>query len=244
MENLNLSLEDEIIDLEWCAKHGHTPPPKRKYRIIIDREKFVVDKECMTGREILVLAGKKPPEHFQLRQKFKDGKVVTIKLDEKVCFTCPGIEKFKTLPLDQTEGLVRRDFTLVEEDIEFLEGLGLEWEAVKVPGAQWVFINKFPIPSGYNVSEATVGIRITPGYSVAQLDMVYFFPALVRADNQPIGAVSPLALDGRNFQQWSRHRTPQNPWRPGIDNLSTHIPLVEFWLEQEFIKRPNHAISA
>jgi hypothetical protein len=27
-----------------------------------------------------------------------------IGLDEDVCFTTPGVEKFKTMPLDQTEG--------------------------------------------------------------------------------------------------------------------------------------------
>ena len=68
MENLKFSLDDDIIDIEWCTLHGHTPPKGRKYRIIIDREKFVVDKECMTGREILMLTGKNPPERFQLRQ--------------------------------------------------------------------------------------------------------------------------------------------------------------------------------
>ena len=117
MENLNFSLDDEIIDIEWCTLHGHIPPKGRKYRIIIDREKFVVDKECMTGREILIKAGKNPPERFQLRQKLKGGQVITIAYDKMVCFTESGIEKFKTLPLDQTEGEVpRRDFTLLEED--------------------------------------------------------------------------------------------------------------------------------
>ena len=78
-----------------------------------------------------------------------------------------------------------------------------------------------------------------PGYPRAQLDMAFFYPALSRADQQPINAVIPLIIDQKNFQQWSRHRTPQNPWREGIDNLATHVSLVPVWLEQEFEKRPN-----
>ena len=84
MENLQFSLEDKIIDLEWCSKHGHTPPKNRKYRIIVDREKYVVHSECLTGKEILSLAGKLPVEKFQLRQKLKGGVVKTIAY-EQVC---------------------------------------------------------------------------------------------------------------------------------------------------------------
>jgi hypothetical protein len=246
MEFSKFSIDDDIIDIEWCTLHGHTPPRGRKYRIIVDREKFVVDKECMTGKEILILAGKTPPERFQLRQKLKGGKVVTITYDQKVCFTEPGIEKFKTIPLDQTEGEVpRRDFTLLDEDEAFLESLDLVWEAANLQGTLWVFIHDYPIPNGYNVSAATLGVRMSPGYPTAQLDMVYFFPALHRKDGKPIGALSLAQIDGKNFQQWSRHRTGSNPWRPDIDNLSTHIPLADAWLQLEFEKRPfSHAVPA
>lgn len=241
----NFSLEDEVIDLEWAALNGHKVPKGRKYRIRIDREKFVVDKECMTGKELLVLAGKNPPERFQLRQKLKGGNVVTIPLDKTVCFTDPGIEKFKTLPLDQTEGeSLRRDFTLLEEDIEYLDSLGLEWEAIIFQNAQWVLIHDYPIVEGYNVAKAIVAVRISPGYPTAQLDMGFFHPPLSRADGQKINALSPVDLDGKKFQQWSRHRTGANPWREGIDNLGTHLPLADVWLTQEFEKRPRHAVPA
>jgi len=246
MENLKFSLDDEIIDIEWCTLNDHNPPKGRKYRIIIDREKYVVDKEYDRRRELLILAGKNPPERFQLRQKYKGGKVVTIAYDQEVCFTEKGIEKFKTLPLDQTEGEVpRRDFTLLEEDEAYLESLGLTWEAVGYKGALWVFIHNYSLPDGYNVTEAILGVRMSPGYPTAQLDMVYFFPAVCRKDSKPIGGLSLTVVDGKNFQQWSRHRTATNPWRPDIDNLSTHVPLADAWLQLEFEKKPNsHAISA
>lgn len=94
----------EIIDLEEFSKENKKPPKNKKYRIRIDRQQYVVDVECMTGREILELAGKTPVEQYQLRQKLRGGQVVKIRLDEKVDFTTHGIEKFMTIPLDQTEG--------------------------------------------------------------------------------------------------------------------------------------------
>lgn len=246
MKNNNFSLDDDIIDIEWCTLNGHTPPKGRKYRIKIDRENFVVDKECMTGREILTIAGKTPIDRFQLRQKFKGGKVETIAYDKMVCFTESGIEKFKTIPLDQTEGeFPRREFTLLEEDEAYLESLGLIWETANLQNTLWVFIYNYTIPEGYNESESTLAVRISTGYPTAQLDMVYFYPELNRKDGQPIGGLTISQIDEKNFQQWSRHRTPANPWRPDIDNLSTHIPLADAWLLLEFEKRPEiHAIRA
>lgn len=244
-KNENISTDDEIVDIELCAKCGQTPPKGKKYKILIDRKHFVVEKECMTGKEILSLTGETPPERFQLRQKFKDGRVITIKNDQIVCFTEPGIEKFKTLACDQTEGeSPRRGFTLLEEDQEYLDSLELKWETIRDGNNSWVLIHNYPIPKGYNVSEATIAIMMTPGYPTAQLDMVYFNPSLIRLDQQPIGALASLKIENIIYQRWSRHRTPLNPWRPGIDNLSTHVPLVDVWLLQEFEKRPYHGISA
>jgi hypothetical protein len=212
-------------------KKNEAKKPLPAYHILVDRDNIKVDKECLSGREILSLAGKTPIEKYQLNIRRKGGKVTKVGYDDTICLTEPGIEKFLTLPLDQTEGEnLRRDFSLLEEDEEFLEGLGLPWEAAKFQNASWIFIHGFPIRQGYNIGQATIGIWITPSYPVAQLDMV--------------NALSNLLIDGKSFQRWSRHRTPQNPWRPGLDSLATHVPLVSFWLEQEFIKRPGHAKSA
>lgn len=99
-----VSEDQEVIDLEACAKEGRQPPAGVRYRIRIDREHFVVNVPCMTGRELLQLAGKCPPEQWMISQKLRGGQVVEIGLDEKADFTTPGVERFMTLPLDQTEG--------------------------------------------------------------------------------------------------------------------------------------------
>lgn len=96
--------DDEVIDLEAFATEGRQPPRGKRYRIRIDREHFVVNEPCKTGRELLQLAGKTPPEQWMISQKLRGGQVKEIGLDDKADFTTPGVERFMTLPLDQTEG--------------------------------------------------------------------------------------------------------------------------------------------
>jgi hypothetical protein len=133
---------------------------------------------------------------------------------------------------------MRRQFSLPEADETFLDSLGLLWEAIIANGVRWLLLHGYPVPPGYNHNSVIVAIRIETGYPEAQLDMVYFYPPLVRLDGVAIGALSTQSLDGKTFQRWSRHRTGVNPWRPGEDDLSTHLALVNDWLEREFrIKR-------
>ena len=95
---------DEIVDLEECAKSNRKPPRASQYRIRIDKQHYVVDVSEMTGRQLLELAGKLPPEKYKIHQKLRGGQAKQIGLNEKADFTTPGVERFMTLPLDQTEG--------------------------------------------------------------------------------------------------------------------------------------------
>lgn len=96
----------EIIDLEDFSKEKPNEKPQKgkKYQIRVDREKYVVNVESMTGKEILELANKMPFNRFQLNQKFRHGLVKKIDYDATVDFTEAGIERFMTIPLDQQEG--------------------------------------------------------------------------------------------------------------------------------------------
>jgi len=93
-----------IIDIEVYVRENREIPKGHHYLILVDRQKYKVEQECLTGREILKLAGKNPPERFQLNQRYKGGKVVRIGYDQEVSFIEQGVEKFMTIPLDQTEG--------------------------------------------------------------------------------------------------------------------------------------------
>lgn len=131
----------------------------------------------------------------------------------------------------------RRQFELPEEDREFLDArLALEWEAVLEGGVRRVVIQKFGLPDGYNVTEADLFLRLEAGYPDAQIDMVYLSPALSLKSGKPIGALSGESFDRRTWQRWSRHRTGENPWIPGVDNIERHLLLVREWLHRELRK--------
>lgn len=228
---------EEYIDLEAFIKEGKDIPKRRKYLLRIDRKKYKWDKECITGKELLVLAGKVPVERFQINQRFRFGRVEEVQLDEKVDLATCGVERFVTMPLDQTEGRpLLRAFALPEQDTEFLNAGKWEWETTLEGNKRWLIIRDFPIPDGYTVSLADVALLITPGYPTGQLDMAYFYPALQRSDKVGIKALANQPIEGKPYQRWSRHYTSQNPWRPGVDDISTHLSLVTHWLKREFYK--------
>ena len=95
---------EDVVDLEEYAKLGKRPPLSRGYRIKVNGEPFVLHQPQPTGREILTLAGLLPAESYTLRVKFAGEKPRKVELDERVDLRHPGIEKFKALPRDQTEG--------------------------------------------------------------------------------------------------------------------------------------------
>jgi hypothetical protein len=95
---------DETIDLEEYARLGKKPPLARGYRIRVNGDAFVVQEPVVTGRQILTLAGLVPVENYTLRVKMAGEKPRRVGLDEKIDLRRPGVEKFKALPRDQTEG--------------------------------------------------------------------------------------------------------------------------------------------
>jgi hypothetical protein len=135
---------------------------------------------------------------------------------------------------------MRIQFELPEEDREhlvYLEGRGLAWETIIEGNSKWLTIHNWPVPLGYNYERVSMSLLIPNGYPDAQIDMAFFLPALQRKDGKSIKATEHIqTIDGKGWQRWSRHRSGQNPWRPGEDNLSTHLSQVRHWLEHEFQK--------
>jgi hypothetical protein len=229
--------DDDIVDMEEFFAANKPVPKGKKYRIRIDKEHRVVDVPEMTGRAILDLVGK-TPEKFLLRQKLRGG-VHPVEPDQVVSFLAPSVERFMTIPNEVTEGegtQTRRQFALLRVDAEYLDSLGLRWETAIEAGVKATIVYGWPLPAGYNVTMADVHVRFSDGYPDAQIDMAYFAPALSRSDARAINNLSSSEFDGRNWQQWSRHRTPVSAWRPGIDDLSTHMALVDNWLAAELHK--------
>jgi len=229
----------EIVEIEEFAKRGEHVPHAKHYAFRVDKERVVVTTPTITGTEILAKVGK-TPEAFKLYQHKRHHQPVLIGPHEVVDLRAHGVERFTTMPKDTTEGLVtcsvHQDFRLPAADEEYLEGLGLSWEARKHNESQWLVIHTWKLPPGYNRETAKLALLIPPGYSDSQIDMVHFSPALARNDGKPIGGLSASRVGNESFQQWSRHRTQKNPWRIGIDDVASHLALVDDWLRREFEK--------
>lgn len=132
---------------------------------------------------------------------------------------------------------MRRQFQLPESDEAHLESLARPWETLVESGVQWLLIHQWPLPAGYTHPAVSIAVRIETGYPEAQLDMVYVLPHLARVDGVAINNLTNQSISGQDWQRWSRHRTAANPWRPGVDDLSTHLFLVDDWFAREFLKR-------
>ncbi|MDW7663051.1 MAG: E2/UBC family protein [Bacillota bacterium] len=131
-----------------------------------------------------------------------------------------------------------QSFSLPEEDEDYLNTTSFSYTTIKENNFRWLIITNFPIPHGYNTQIASLAISIPSSYPTTQIDMAYFHPALKRNDQKSIGATQcTQTIDGKLYQRWSRHRTSCNPWRPGLDDISSHISLVEEWLKREFVKK-------
>lgn len=223
----------EIVDIEEFARRGEKPPKAKRYKIRIDKQHYEVAQPSITGRELLRLAGKEPVERFKVFQKLHGQEPKQVGLDEHVDLTAPGIERFITLPCDLQEGLGRRDFNLPRADETFLNSSSFTWETIRDGGHQWLVIQGFKLPKGYNIETVTLGLIIPPAYPTTEIDMAYFAPSLARADGKAIPSLAPMVGAGRNWQRWSRHRKPGAQWRAGEDSIETHLCLVQAWLDAE-----------
>jgi hypothetical protein len=228
------------IDVEEYAKQGKDKPRAARYVVRIDKTKYTVTEAVTTGRNLLALAGKTPETH-KLYQHQPGHQPALVGPDQEVDLRAPGVERFTTMPKDTTEGevavILRREFRLPPEEESCLDSLGLGWEAVKDDNSTWLLVHGWAVPPGYNYAAVSLALLIPPSYPDAPLDMVYFRPGLARADGRPIGALAEQAICGQPWQRWSRHRTPHNPWRVGVDEISSHLTLVDEWLRRELEQR-------
>ena len=90
------------IDLQEHAKASKTVPETGPYKIRVNKDFHIWPSPKIKGREILQLASK--DEQKNAAYYFVHGKPQRVQLADSVDLTTPGVERFETLPLDQTEG--------------------------------------------------------------------------------------------------------------------------------------------
>ena len=233
----------EIVELEEHANHHrdqHAPLAKH-YAFRVDKQRVVVDTPTITGREIMAKVGK-TPDKYKLYQHKRGHQPILIGPDQIVDLREPGVERFTTMPKDTTEGregqCLRQDFRMPEADEAYLQSRGLQWEAIVDSGNRLILIHGWKLPAGYNHTEASLALLIPANYPDSQIDMVYFKQHLARLDGKAIGSLTGFTIGGVTWQRWSRHRTQENPWRVGIDDVASHLTLVDEWLRREFGHAP------
>lgn len=240
----------DIVNIEEYGKQCKPVPPARIYKVKIDKNYYDWPKPSINIFELINLElphNTKPVEVYKFLNTTP--KPIKLKPGELVDLTEKCLVRFTIQPKEQEDGLqtnplliaktqledvedevkLRRDFSLPQEDIEFLDNLGVPWEAIGNQPSMWVLIKDYPIPEGYNVAKAEVALLITPTYPATEIDMAYFMPPLIKNSGRTIKNLLEQALDGRKFQGWSRHRKV-GEWRPGVDSIQTHLCLVDNWL--------------
>ena len=95
--------DEVVVDIEECARHGRRPPKWHRYRIRVDRDKFVVASRFVTGADILALVDKLPGE-WALNQKLHGGRRIRIEPGHKIDLAERGLERFETVRRQAQQG--------------------------------------------------------------------------------------------------------------------------------------------
>jgi hypothetical protein len=197
-----------------------------------------VETPTIEVRDALTRAGFDANQNWHIFLKVRGEAKRAVALTEIIDLRTPGIEKLRLTPQEVNNGEAplapRRDFGLLDADEAYLDSLGLRWETANDAGRRWLMIHRYPVPAGYTVERTVLALEIPPTYPGAQIDMFYTNPPLALASGRAIACTHISAtIFGTPFNGWSRHRGQGSPWNPVLDNVVTHLALVESALAKE-----------
>lgn len=190
----------------------------------------------ITVRYALELAGINPDLPWTFILKVEGRPKEQVELNTVIDLTMQGIERLRVMPkiINNGEGpCLRRQFSLLEKDENFLSAAPYRWETAIDGERRWLLLHDFPLPAGYQQFYIVLAVEIPLLYPSAELDMFYCSPAVTL----PAGAQIPKtetqqSIFGISFQRWSRHRE-NKVWSPTDDSVITHLGLIEESLRRE-----------
>lgn len=94
---------ETAVDVEECTKYERRPPRWHRYRIRVDRTKFVVEQRMVSGAQVLGLVEKRPID-WAVNQKLRGGRRIRIEAHEEVDLAEPGMERFETVRRQAQQG--------------------------------------------------------------------------------------------------------------------------------------------
>lgn len=231
---------NDLIDLSQTGVEQFVKVAKKKsWRLKVQGETLEYDVPKVKVSDAMSRAGFDPNKAWHIYLIVAGQPKQEVPLDYIVDLRMPGIEKIRLMQRNvdngdgQTQAL-RRQFNVLKADKQFLEGLGLRWEAVVVGDSQWLIIHGFQLSEGYFPQTVQLALNIHKDYPAAQIDMFYVWPPVRLTSGREIPSTQVTStLDGNVFQGWSRHRNEASKWDEHVDNVRTHMALVETCLAKE-----------
>jgi hypothetical protein len=193
--------------------------------------------------QALIMAGFDPDKAWHIYLKVVGHSKKALTINDTIDLREPGIEKLRLTPKDVNNGeapqAARRDFAVLDVDNRHLDLLGLRWETVvdePLPGQarRWLIIRNYNVPDGYTHKVVDLALEIPLTYPGAQIDMFYTTPKLGLLTGAAIPSTHVEATIGNvGYNGWSRHRGAESQWDSQVDNVITHLALVESALLKE-----------
>lgn len=226
------------VDLEARGlERFYTKVARRIWLLDVQGERTEWDKQFVQVREAMEAAGADMTKEYTVLFKFAGGEREAVDLADTLDLGREGIERLWYRPRKVNNGEVagsaRRAFSLLDQDVRFLNSVGWVWETFD-DGRRWLVVDSYVLPEGYTAKECKMAVEISSQYPTAEIDMFYCYPPLALSNGAPLVACDYFQeIDGLQYQRWSRHRDSANPWAPGKDNVRTHFGLIEESLGRE-----------
>lgn len=188
----------------------------------------------ITVRDAIKQAGFNPDAPWIIILKIAGQPKKEVDLSFVIDLRIKGTEKLRLTPRQINNGemaVARRvEFSLLPQDEDHLDRIGLRWETLVDAGRRWLVIRGYPVPPGYRSPATDIAIEVPVSYPGAQLDMFYCHPPLALVSGAEIPQTQASeTITGLRFQRWSRHRQ----WDAARDTLATHLALVDESLRRE-----------
>lgn len=229
---LDQKLEDDgVIDLTGALLE-RIVSRKEKWQLNVQGVLLTLTAPLILVKDALTEAGFDPNAGWIAILKRRGEPKQQVELTDTIDVSLPGLEKLRLTPAEINNGearpALRQNFALLDKDKAFLTRRDMRWETFDDSGRRWLLLRGLVLPKGFNHAAVDIAIDIPPAYPAAQIDMFHCLPHLTRETGASIAQTEGRTLiEGRAYQQWSRHLNGRTRWNPATDSVMTHIAVIE-----------------
>src|ERR1019366_8129568 len=119
----------KLVDIEEYGKTCKSVPIAKEYLIKVDKNKYPWHDSFILGKQVIGMEIKTNLSDYNLLKFYSNSpKPVPVSPDEKIDLTEKCLVRFVVQPKTQSDG-ERKNFSLPEEDKDFLNQISFPWEA-------------------------------------------------------------------------------------------------------------------